>query len=68
MLTLETLRDLLQSYVQRGYTFSRVCKEIQKEYKDITLFNEHYDAIQSQYEMQLSFREDRRNRFYNKAA
>lgn len=57
------MREALQSYIQRGYSWNRASNAIMIEFGDITLFNEHRNEIEKQYEAKASFREDSKNRY-----
>lgn len=68
VLTLELLRDALQTYVKRGYSWNKASNAIRIEFKDITLFINNEAEIQKQYEAKLSFRDDSKTRFNKVAA
>lgn len=66
-LTLELMREALQSYIQRGYSWNKASNALMIEFSDITLLNEHWNEVQRQYEAKASFREASKTR-YNKVA
>jgi len=66
-LTIELMREALQSYIQRGYSWKRASNALMIEFNDITLLNEHWNEIEKQYEAKASFRDMTKTR-HNKVA